>query len=160
MAIVISAEQLKQIYAHAEEMYPEECCGILLGKITKLDRTVNEVIPTVNAWLPADRLDESNPSDQVDRVDRSKHSRYTIAPPAIFQAQKRGRDLDLEIIGFFHSHPDYPAIPSTCDRDQAWEVYSYPIVSVIQGQVSDLRSWLLDSDGNFQPEEIQLISNG
>jgi proteasome lid subunit RPN8/RPN11 len=155
MTIVISTAQLKKIYAHAEDMYPEECCGILLGKIAQSDRTVIEVIPTVNAWVPADRVDESNPSDQVDR---SKQSRYTIAPQDIFQAQKCGRDLDLEIIGFFHSHPDHPAIPSTCDRDRAWEVYSYPIVSVLQGQVSEIKSWLLDGDHIFQPEEIQIVS--
>jgi proteasome lid subunit RPN8/RPN11 len=154
MAIIISTAQLQQIYTHAEAIYPEECCGILLGKITKFDRTVVEVIPTVNAWV-ADRADNSSPRDELDR---SKHSRYTIAPSAIFQAQKRGRDLDLEIIGFFHSHPDHPAIPSSCDRDRAWEVYSYPIVAVLQGQVSEIKSWILDSDRIFQPEQIQIIS--
>jgi proteasome lid subunit RPN8/RPN11 len=91
-------------------------------------------------------------------LDRSKQSRYTIAPPDIFQAQKRGRDLGLEIIGFFHSHPDHPAIPSTCDRDRAWEVYSYPIVSVVQGKASEMKSWLLDGNRIFQPEAIEMIS--
>jgi proteasome lid subunit RPN8/RPN11 len=156
MAIIFTAAQIQSISAHAEDMYSEECCGILLGEIANSDRTVIEVIPTVNAWVKADQVDESNLSDQVDR---SKQSRYTIAPQDIFQAQKRGRDLDLEIIGFFHSHPDHPAIPSTCDRDRAWEVYSYPIVSVIQGQVSDIRSWLLDGDRIFQSEEIQIVSS-
>jgi proteasome lid subunit RPN8/RPN11 len=153
MAIIFTAAQIQSISAHAEDIYSEECCGILLGKIANSDRTVIEVIPTVNAWVKADQVDESNLSDQVDR---SKQSRYSIAPQDIFQAQKRGRDLDLEIIGFFHSHPDHPAIPSTCDRDRAWEVYSYPIISVIQGQVSDIRSWLLDGDRIFQPEEIHV----
>jgi proteasome lid subunit RPN8/RPN11 len=154
MAIIFTAAQIQSISAHAEGIYPEECCGILLGKIAKFDRTVVEVIPTVNAWV-ADRVDNSNPSNELNR---SKHSRYTIAPLAIFQAQKRGRDLDLEIIGFFHSHPDYPAIPSSCDRDQAWEVYSYPIVSVLQGQVSEIKSWVLDGDRLFQPEQIQIVN--
>jgi proteasome lid subunit RPN8/RPN11 len=75
----------------------------------------------------------------------------------IFQAQKRGRDLNLEIIGFFHSHPDYPAIPSECDRVQAWEVYSYPIVSVIQGKAIEIKSWVLDEDRVFRSEEIQIV---
>jgi proteasome lid subunit RPN8/RPN11 len=154
MAIIFTSAQIQAIYVHAEGIYPEECCGILLGKIAKLDRTVIEVIPTVNAWVPADRVDEFNPHNELDR---SKQSRYTIAPQDIFQAQKHGRNLDLEIIGFFHSHPDHPAIPSTCDRDQAWEVYSYPIVSVIQGQVSEIKSWGLDGDRIFQPEAIQII---
>jgi proteasome lid subunit RPN8/RPN11 len=155
MAIIFTPAQIQSISTHAEAIYPEECCGILLGKIAKFDRTVIEVIPTVNAWVAADRIDESNPPNELDR---SKQSRYKIAPQDIFQSQKRSRDLDLEIIGFFHSHPDHPAIPSTCDRDQAWEVYSYPIVSVIQGKVSNIESWVLDGDRIFQPEAIQIIS--
>ena len=143
--IVISAEQRKIICNHAESVYPEECCGILLGKIVGMSKTVVEVIPTINAWNRA----------ESDEVDRNKNSRYSIDPQDIFTAQKQARDLQLDIIGFFHSHPDYPAIPSTCDRSQAWEVYSYPIVSVINGKVSEIKSWVLDGDGIFQ-EEMQI----
>jgi proteasome lid subunit RPN8/RPN11 len=150
MAIVISSEQLQIIYTHAENAYPEECCGILLGKIHRLARTVVEVIPTINAWDKTELV--------VDReIVKTKNSRYTIASQDILQSQKRAREIHLDIIGFFHSHPDYPAIPSTCDRDRAWEVYAYPIVSVINGKVSDLKSWVLDSERIFQEEEIQII---
>jgi proteasome lid subunit RPN8/RPN11 len=145
MTIVISPEQLKVIYTHAESVYPEECCGILLGNMTGLSKTVVEVIPTINTWEKA----------ESDEVDRNKNSRYSIDPQDIFTAQKRARELQLEIIGFFHSHPDYLAIPSTCDRTQAWEVYSYPIVSVVNGKVGDIKSWVLD-DGMFQEEEMQI----
>ncbi|MCY7368783.1 MAG: M67 family metallopeptidase [Chamaesiphon sp.] len=146
MTIVISAERLNIIYNHAESIYPEECCGILLGIIAGISKTVSEVIPTINDW-------QRTVSDEVDR---NKNSRYTINPSDIFTAQKRARDLQLDIIGFFHSHPDYPAIPSTCDRSQAWETYSYPIISVINGKVSEIKSWVLDSDGIFQLEQIQI----
>ena len=146
MTIVISVEQQKIIYNHTESVYPEECCGILLGEIKKTSKNVIEVIPTINAWKRAN----------LDQVDRNKNNRYSIDPSDIFTAQKRSRDLQLNIIGFFHSHPDYPAIPSTCDQTQAWEVYSYPIVSVINGKVSQIKSWVLDRDGVFQPEEIQI----
>jgi proteasome lid subunit RPN8/RPN11 len=145
MKIVISPEQLKVIYTHAESVYPEECCGILLGEMTGLSKTVVEVVQTINTWEKA----------ESDEVDRNKNSRYSIDPHDIFTAQKRARELHLDIIGFFHSHPDYPAIPSICDRTQAWEVYSYPIISVINGKVSEIRSWVLDSDGIFQ-EETQI----
>jgi proteasome lid subunit RPN8/RPN11 len=142
MTIVISAEQRKIICNQAEGVYPEECCGILLGKIVGISKTVVEVIPTINAWSKA----------ESDELDRSKNNRYSIDPQDIFTAQKRARELGLEIIGFFHSHPDYPAIPSMCDRSQAWEIYSYPIVSVINGKVREIKSWVLDSDGVFQEE--------
>jgi proteasome lid subunit RPN8/RPN11 len=153
MTIVFSAAQLKIIYTHAESVYPEECCGILLGQLDELGRAVIEVIPTVNTWDQPKLVDPLN----IDiEIERTKHSRYSIAPKDIFLAQKRARDLNLDIIGFFHSHPDYPAIPSICDRDQAWEVYSYPIVSVINGKASTIKSWLLDSSGVFQSEQIQV----
>jgi proteasome lid subunit RPN8/RPN11 len=145
MTIAISAKQLKLIYNHAESVYPEECCGILLGEMAGLSKTVVEVIPTINTWEKA----------ESDEVNRNKNSRYSIDPQDIFTAQKRARELHLDIIGFFHSHPDYPAIPSTCDRIQAWEVYSYPIISVVNGKVGDIKSWVLDSDGLFQ-EETQI----
>ncbi len=142
MTIIISAEQRKIICNHAENAYPEECCGILLGKIGDISRTVMEVIPTTNAWVKSESDEES----------RNKSSRYSIDPQDIFIAQKRARELHIDIIGFFHSHPDYPAIPSICDRSQAWEVYSYPIISVINGKVREIKSWVLDSDGIFQEE--------
>jgi proteasome lid subunit RPN8/RPN11 len=154
MSILITTSQHKQISDRAEQIYPEECCGILLGKITDRAKTIVEVIPVNNVW-GEDRLGtDPNTSSELNRT---KHSRYTIDPQAIFQAQKRALALELDIVGFFHSHPDRPAIPSTCDREQAWEVYSYPIVSVIQGKVSDIQSWILDSNGIFQLEEIQQV---
>jgi proteasome lid subunit RPN8/RPN11 len=154
MTIVISPTQLQAIYRHAETTYPEECCGILLGKIDNFVKTVIEVIPTINVWKPGESID---PIEASRELARTKTSRYTISPQDILQAQKRGRDLDLNIIGFFHSHPNYPAIPSICDRDLAWYVYSYPIVSVVDGKVSDIKSWVLDCKGIFEIEEIQQI---
>jgi proteasome lid subunit RPN8/RPN11 len=151
MTIAISPTQTNIIYNHAEQIYPEECCGILLGTIDILKKTVVEVIPTVNVWLKPELVESSVDTEEIFRT---KNSRYTIEPQAIFQAQKRGREINLEIIGFFHSHPDNPAMPSACDRDLAWEIYSYPIVSVIQGRVNDFKSWVLDSQGIFQSEEI------
>jgi proteasome lid subunit RPN8/RPN11 len=149
MTIVISSEQLKIIYDYAETIYPEECCGILLGTIAGLTKIVVEVMPTVNAWEKSEAV--------KDRIERTKTSRYTISSLDIFHAQKRGQDLELEIVGFFHSHPDNPAVPSVCDREQAWDVYSYPIVSVIQGRVGDFKSWVLNDKGIFEQEEIQQI---
>jgi proteasome lid subunit RPN8/RPN11 len=153
MKIVISAAQLQIIYTHSEDIYPEEACGILIGTMNNEVKTVVEVVPTINVWAKTESGDDSKIADSIIRT---KRSRYTIAPQNIFQAQKRARNLHLDIIGFFHSHPDYPAIPSECDRSQAWEIYSYPIVSVVQGKVSDLKSWVLDCDGVFQPEEIKI----
>jgi proteasome lid subunit RPN8/RPN11 len=148
MTIEISSVQLQTIFDRATAIYPEECCGILLGKFSDKYKIVVEVIPTINEWT-ASALEE-DPS-------RTKHSRFTVPVREIFQAQKRGRELNLDIIGFFHSHPDYPAIPSECDRSQAWEIYSYPIVSVIQGKAIEMQSWVLDEDRVFRWEEVQIV---
>ena len=51
MIIAISAEQLKVIYNHAESVYPEECCGILLGEIAGTSKMVAEIILTINAYF-------------------------------------------------------------------------------------------------------------
>jgi proteasome lid subunit RPN8/RPN11 len=145
MSIEITTAQLKIIYGHAEAIYPEECCGILLGKLNRdRDKVVIEVIPTINTW-----------ETSSDEISRTKHSRYIIPPQEIFQAQKRAESLEIEIIGFFHSHPNTVAVPSECDREQAWEIYSYPIISVIQGKAQSIASWTLDDDRIFQPEEIK-----
>lgn len=152
MTIAISQAQIQIIVDRAENIYPEECCGLLLGTISGSLKTVVEVVPTVNVWVKPDLADDlADPTE----ISQTKTSRYTIDSQDLFRATKRGRDLQLEIVGFFHSHPDYPAVPSICDRDLAWDVYSYPIVSVMQGKVNDFKSWVLDSEGIFQQEEIQ-----
>jgi proteasome lid subunit RPN8/RPN11 len=151
MAIQIGTAHIKIIFDRAEAVYPEECCGILLGKIFGEDKLVVEAIATENAW------DAPDSQDFRSEDDRTNHSRYLIPPQAIFEAQKYARAQQLEIIGFFHSHPDAHAVPSECDRSLAWEIYSYPIVSVINGKVDSIASWILDSQGIFQPEELKIL---
>lgn len=153
MALKIESTQLKIIFDRAEAVYPEECCGILLGKIIGDDKNVVEAIATINAWNESASDDFKQDND----LDLTNHSRYLIPPQAMFELQKQARVQQLEIIGFFHSHPDAPAIPSECDRSLAWEIYSYPIVSVIQCKVEAISSWILDSNGVFQAEEINIL---
>jgi proteasome lid subunit RPN8/RPN11 len=151
--LTITSAQIKIIFDRAKAVYPEECCGILLGKIVGDNKIVVAAIATENAWKEPASEDFKQPED----LDLTNHSRYLIPPHAIFQAQKDARAQQLEIVGFFHSHPDAPAIPSECDRSLAWEIYSYPIVSLIQGKVETIASWVLDSNGIFNPEEITIL---
>jgi proteasome lid subunit RPN8/RPN11 len=146
--IKLSQEHLQTIYAHAENMYPEECCGMVLGHLASQSKTVVEVMPTENAWS----------TEAADfpgtHTAESKRRQYAIAPQAMLQAQKEARDRSLNIIGIYHSHPDHPAIPSECDRLYAWQGYSYIIVSVQNGKAGELKSWSLDNSHQFQPESI------
>ncbi|MDF5729051.1 MAG: M67 family metallopeptidase [Rhizonema sp. PD38] len=157
--IKLSQEHLKIICAHAESTYPEECCGILFGYLVGNSKTVVEVTPTDNAWSSETATDfTGNIETNDDAFLYSKRRRYAIAPQVIFQAQRKARDRHFNIIGIYHSHPDYPNIPSEFDRLYAWQEYSYVIISVKNGISADARSWSLDDNHQFQPEAIQKCS--
>lgn len=151
--IQLSTHNLQVIFDRAESTYPEECCGVMLGNLSSESKTVVEVIPTQNAWNPqANDFPDSDAS-------HSRKRRYTIAPREMMQLQKSSREKNLNIIGIFHSHPDYPATPSEFDRSCAWQEYSYIIVSVSKGKAGEINSWVLDDDSQFQQEEILVMGN-
>ncbi|MBD2608601.1 M67 family metallopeptidase [Scytonema hofmannii FACHB-248] len=141
MLLKLSQQHLQIIRTHAASTYPEECCGIILGYLANESKSLVEVIPTENAWSEED----------------SKKRRYAIAPEIMLKVQKQARDRSLSIIGIYHSHPDYPAIPSESDRTQAWQEYSYIIVSVPNGKALELKSWHLDDNHQFQEEAIEIV---
>lgn len=152
VAIKLLSEHIRVIYNHAESTYPEECCGIILGTMNDIEKTVVEVWQTENVWgkeTAGDFLEAETITD--------KRRRYAIAPVDLLKAQKTARDLNLNIIGIFHSHTDHPAIPSEFDRTYAWQGYSYIIVSVQQGKSDQMQSWYLDDSSQFQPEEIVTV---
>jgi proteasome lid subunit RPN8/RPN11 len=151
----LNSHHLQTIQSHAESTYPEECCGLLLGRIQGDTKTLIEVLPTENSWG-----DEAVDNFQTIETSKktSKRNRFSIAPRVMFEVQRDTRSRNLDIIGIFHSHPDNPAHPSEFDRAIAWATYSYIIVSVQQGKAWDLKSWILDDEHKFQPEEIITIS--
>lgn len=166
MVLELSPAHLEAIATHAAQTYPEECCGLLLGQIHR-DRpdvkTLVEVWATENVWNAeiAASLDASLTQAST------KETYYWIDPKEMLAAQKYGRSLKsstsdgrgLDIIGIYHSHPDHPAIPSQFDRTYAWSQYSYIIVSVQQGKAVDIRSWSLDEQHNFQPEDLLMVGS-
>lgn len=123
----------------------------MLGHMGDEGKTVVEVWATENAWSG-----EADDYPDGERV-TSKRRRYAIAPIDLLKAQREARDRQLSVIGIYHSHPDYPAIPSQFDLECAWQQYSYIIVSVQQGKACDLDSWSLDDSHQFQPEEIVTV---
>jgi proteasome lid subunit RPN8/RPN11 len=132
---------LESIRRHAEETYPHECCGLLLGT---LDATLD---PPARLARLVEALDNER--------EESRHNRFLITPETMLRADRSARARGLEILGFYHSHPDAPAEPSEYDREHAWPFYSYIIVSVVQGQAGDLRSWRLTEDrGRFDAETV------
>lgn len=156
MSLKLANKHLKTICAHAENIYPEECCGLLLGKIHQADKTLVEVVVTDNAWN-REAVATFTAVDDMAGLDGSKRSQYTIAPEVMLKVQRQARDRQLDIIGIYHSHPDHPAIPSEFDRVYAWQQYSYLIVSVQQGKASEWKSWSLNDNHQFQLESVIVI---
>jgi len=63
----------------------------------------------------------------------------------------------MDVVGHYHSHPDEKAVPSQFDLDHALPVWSYIIVSVLQGKAADVCSWEMENDrSKFNEEEIGL----
>ncbi|MEO5619060.1 MAG: M67 family metallopeptidase, partial [Candidatus Eisenbacteria bacterium] len=94
----------------------------------------------------------------IDNVrEGSRHNRFLISPEQFLAAEKQARAAGLDVVGFFHSHPDHPSRPSAFDLEHAWPWYSYLIVSVEQGLVQDAHSWRLTEDrSRFEPEDLVL----
>ena len=135
-----------EIRRHGEETYPNECCGVLLGTMND-DVIVHMVRETVRCGNT--------------RAD-SPHNRYHIAPEELIAAQKRGRQAELDIIGFYHSHPDHPAHWSQTDLAEAhWLGCSYVITSVEKGKAVLTNSFALcgtrEEDKRFEDEKIEVF---
>jgi proteasome lid subunit RPN8/RPN11 len=91
------------------------------------------------------------------REEEAKRNRFLIRPEELMQGERAAKTKGLEVVGFYHSHPDHPAVPSQYDLDHAWPTYSYIIVSIRTGEAGDLRSWEMEPDrSHFEEEEISV----
>ena len=121
------------ILHHAAREYPRECCGFLLGR----PGNVLRIFPAGN-------------------VDPRPRTRFTVRPQDFLGAERDARGHDLEIVGFYHSHPDRSARPSASDSAGALAGFSHAIVSVHRGEPAELTSWRFVG-GAFQPEPLEEV---
>jgi len=85
--------------------------------------------------------------------------RYLISPDDLRRAMADLRRSGLEVLGFFHSHPDHPAAPSAFDTEHAWPWFSYVIVRVEGGRAAEVTSWQLEDDRSIMlPESLDIFS--
>ena len=157
MSIALQKRHSQAMQTHAENSYPHECCGLLIGQLSGDNKTLIEVLPVENSWDEA-TADEFRDVAGSAELGKTRRERYAIAPKTLLEVQKQARDRQLNIIGIYHSHPDHPAVPSAFDEAIAWQQYSYIIISVRQGNTADLRSWTLDNQHHFQLEKILNIA--
>ena len=131
--LIISQEFMETIFEHGKKEYPYECCGILIGDYD--DRKVDLVMEAEN--LRKDRED-----------------RFEINPEDLLRGERIARERSMDVIGYYHSHPDHPNEPSEYDRARAFAGMSYIIVSVRDGKDCDPKSWVLSDDSQQFTEEI------
>jgi proteasome lid subunit RPN8/RPN11 len=137
----MSVELYETIRRHGERTYPHECCGVLLGRSGEDGNSVEAAVEAGNT-----------------RTD-SAHNRYNIAPQELIRIQRQGRDRGLDIVGFYHSHPDHPAQWSKTDFEEAhWIGCSYVITSVEKGTAKITNSFLLtgtgEEDKRFEDQRV------
>jgi proteasome lid subunit RPN8/RPN11 len=135
--ITIAEPHLTEMSAHGERDYPYECCGLMLGRFADGRKQVVETYAISNA-----------------REEEAKRNRFLIRPEELTRGEKHARDKGLDVVGFYHSHPDDVAVPSQYDLEHAWPTYSYIVISVEKGRAVDLRSWEMETDRSRFNEEI------
>ena len=136
--IALTAGVAQAIRAHGEAAYPEECCGVLLGKVVEEVRWVVEAQSLANS-----RMEE-------------RERRFLILPADYRAAERVAGARGLTLIGFYHSHPDHPARPSQYDLEHALPWHSYVILAVAGGRAGEATSWVLAEDRSiFHPEAVE-----
>ncbi len=155
MNIQVKSEEIEKIRAHSARDYPSECCGILLGREENGTKVVAEAVPLKNIRTEPAKAQEILPLEAPGR--ESERNRFLIDPLEQLKVEKDARARGLDVVGYYHSHPDHPARPSNYDRDHAWPWYSYLIISVERGKPGELTSWTLSEDRTrFDPERLEL----
>jgi proteasome lid subunit RPN8/RPN11 len=151
MAAALGSDIAQKIREHGAETYPHECCGALLGR--DLDPAATSD-PDV-AKLPTREILALHPL--VNRRDDSPRNRFSVTSDDVREAEKAAREKGIDVVGWYHSHPDHPAAPSQYDQDHAWPWYSYIIVSVANGKPQDMTSWRLTDDrSRFTSEALEI----
>ncbi len=138
--ILISKTELDEIIRHALETYPEECCGLLVGKKEDNKKVVTKVIRSKNVYIG------------------DRRRRYVVDPLDIYNVEKVAEKHGLMFIGVYHSHPDYPARPSAYDAEIAWPSISYLIVSIYNKKFDRVTAWFFDNKNKEFLEEHIIIT--
>lgn len=153
--LVLAADVIGKIRTEGRDHYPNECCGLLLGRIEAERRVALEAWPVANAWTADVRLTEQ---ENV----HSQRDRFYIPPQEYLRAQRAATRRDLDIVGCYHTHPDDVAWPSERDRVGAAGVgggpdFSFAVLSVRNGTSGEIGSALLSADGQTWLREELVI---
>ena len=143
MKITIPSKVMEEIRTHGEKLYPEEGAGLILGAIEGESRNARRVLPMPNHFEPDER-----------------DHRYRLDPKEILQAEELAKQIGLEVIGVFHSHPDHPPTPSQYDLEWAVPWFFYLITGIESGAASESRVWRMLEDHSRMVEDVLDIEEG
>ncbi len=134
--ILFEASAEKTMIDDALATFPDECCGFMFGDEEEGVRTIN-VVTAVNNAKQGD-----------------KRRRFEISPRDYMQAEHFAEDNNLQLLGVYHSHPNHSSVPSVHDRANAQPYFSYVILSLVNGKLASMQSWILNDDDQFEEEKI------
>jgi proteasome lid subunit RPN8/RPN11 len=138
MAVKLSKALQAEIFAQMEATFPNEGGGFLLGKVNGADTQIEAVIGVENVFETEEQ-----------------YHRYAMTPQNWAKMEDEADERGLALVGYYHSHPNHPAIPSIFDRDHALPNFIYIITSVMDGKSAEQRAWLLQDDrSQFNPLEL------
>ena len=142
MRLRLTSRVRDEIREHGARGYPDEVCGALLGREVDGEGAVREV----TAVVPLEN-----------RRDDSPRNRFSVTPQDVLRAERAAREQRLELVGWYHTHPDHPARPSEFDREHAWPWYSYIILGVAASEPGEMTSWrLADDRSGYSAESIEV----
>lgn len=129
MNVQLSAELQGKIFEQMEASYPNEGGGFLLGKIKDDAITILDIIEVENTF-----------------AEEEQYHRYAMRPLDWMRLEDEADERGLSLVGYYHSHPDSPAIPSEYDREHALPNFVYVITAVMMAQATDMQVWRLRPD--------------
>lgn len=140
MVVVLTATLQQTIMEQMQQSYPNEGGGFLMGLHTQDRVVIHQVIGVENVFETEEQ-----------------YHRYAMTPQNWAAMEDQADALGLSLVGYYHSHPDAPAIPSEYDRVHALPNFVYLITSVLNGQSADQRVWLLQQDRHaFTAETLSI----
>jgi proteasome lid subunit RPN8/RPN11 len=139
--LLLSSELYRAIEEEGVKAFPNECCGVMIGRDERAAdgstrRIVERLQPLTNSF-----------------EQEEQYHRFRLDPLEYIQVEKAAGAQGKLVLGFYHSHPDHPARPSEYDRVHAWPFYSYVIVSIMARTPTAMTSWLLDETTEQFTEE-------
>lgn len=157
LRLTLTKNAYEEISRHAQESYPEECCGIILSDESDTDTIIDIVY----------RCD--NVQNRLHAEDPKKHPKdatiaYYIDPKQLLKILNEAEEKNLKLKVFYHSHPKHEAYFSAEDKAKAiaWDEPLYPntaylVVSVYDRKVKNMRAFAWDEKiADFSPAEVEI----